>query len=684
MIRQPSAEQQQIIDAVIANQNVMCSSVAGAGKTTTVLFLAALLPNKNILQVTYNRALKLEVDAKRIKENLENLTIKTFNGLAYEYYSKIGFNDMGVRKIVTDNLPLLSEMSYDIIIIDESQDMTKVLFDLMKKYLRDMPQPDIPVILVVIGDHNQAVYEFKGADKRYLTLSNPIWFNNNYANLLLRTSYRVTNQIASFVNTFMLGQKRIIAMRDGPPIQYIIKNAYKGIVDIFNLIDAQLKDLNSQIYPGDIFILMPSVRCMKSKKSPAAMLENRLVLAGHSVFVPLSDDSQINDSITAGKILFSTFHQAKGRERKLVVIMGFDNSYFKYYARDANSAICPETLYVAATRAINQLIILDSSGQNGILPFMTQHRHIGHANVPFVNMIGYNSPAAATSAEMEFSKTSVVELVRHISTDILIEITNIIDGGEQLFERTLVNGAVTIPMMGEHCKEEVCDLTGVAIPMIHEYLAKKMVGCKILDDLKSAELYFKTINLDLSYNENPRDIKDFLRIATIYHFYNTGLLFKVKQIPTSYGWVTKEETVKFLKNMETVTIPAKYEMRIGNMIDENGCNYYSYVSDGREIRISGIVDLVNVDTLYEIKCVGEISIEHKLQLLVYCFIWIKSYNWRPDRKFKLLNIRTGECFTIILNEGNIAKIENILGLLVKNKYINKNKIDDEEFISNHR
>jgi len=679
MINNPSHEQSQIIAAVANNQHVMCSSVAGAGKTTTVLFIAKNLKHKNILQVTYNRALKIEVDAKREKANLHNLTIKTFNGLAYEYYSRIGFTDVGVKQIIEHDLPLINDYSYDIIIIDECQDMTGILYQLMKKYLYDMPKKS-PPILVIIGDHNQAVYEFKGADKRYLTLANEIWFKKNYTALYLRTSYRVTRQIATFINTFMLKEQRILACRDGPPVDYIIKGAWDGVAEIFKIIDATLKDLSSQIYPGDIFILMPSVRVMKSKHSPAANLENKLVLANYSVFVPLTDDSNINDSVTEGKILFSTFHQAKGRERKMVIILGFDNSYFKFYARDSNPLKCPETLYVAATRAIQRLIILDSPYVYGPLPFLDQYKHIGNKKVTCVNLIGsnYQHNIAHTAAET-FSMTTVVDLVRHISESNLLEITKIVD--DNVFIKTTVENATTITMVSEYFKEEVCDLTGIAIPAIHEYLAsKENKRCKILDSLDFSGDDDKLINIDLSFNDNPKTIKDFLRIATLYHYKTTGLLFKVKQIPTSYNWVSKEETAKFLKNMEHIKIPANYEVAIGNTYDDKNRSCYIYNYEGRIIKIYGIVDLINADALYEIKCVNELTIEHKMQLIVYCYIWINSYNYNKNRNFKLLNIRTGECYTINLTVETVEKIERIVGLLIKNKYTNKNKLTDEEFI----
>jgi hypothetical protein len=337
---------------------------------------------------------------------------------------------------------------------------------------------------------------------------------------------------------------------------------------------------------------------------------------------------------------------------------------------------------VAATRAIQRLIILDSPYVYGPLPFLDQYKHIGNKKVTCVNLIGSNYPhnIAHTAAET-FSMTTVVDLVRHISESNLLEITKIVD--DNVFIKTTVENATTITMVSEYFKEEVCDLTGIAIPAIHEYLAsKENKRCKILDSLDFSGDDDKLINIDLSFNEDPKTIKDFLRIATLYHYKTTGLLFKVKQIPTSYNWVSKEETAKFLKNMEHIKIPANYEVAIGNTYDDRNRSCYIYNYEGRIIKIYGIVDLINADALYEIKCVNELTIEHKMQLIVYCYIWINSYNYNKNRNFKLLNIRTGECYTINLTAETVEKIERIVGLLIKNKYTIKNKLTDEEFLIN--
>jgi superfamily I DNA/RNA helicase len=70
-------------------------------------------------------------------------------------------------------------------------------------------------------------------------------------------------------------------------------------------------------------------------------LENSFAEKGIPVFVPSNDDSGIVDNLAASKVVFSTYHQAKGLERKVVVVFGFNADYFKYFAKESDPLRCP-------------------------------------------------------------------------------------------------------------------------------------------------------------------------------------------------------------------------------------------------------------------------------------------------------------------------------------------------------
>jgi hypothetical protein len=77
--------------------------------------------------------------------------------------------------------------------------------------------------------------------------------------------------------------------------------------------------------------------------------------------------------------------------------------------------------------------------------------------------------------------------------------------------------------------------------------------------------------------------------------------------------------------------------------------------------------------------VDNISIDHKLQLILYSWLWKNSdlYKDNGNKNFKLLNIRTGE---LLLLTSDNYKISQIVELILANKFVKKQILKDDEFI----
>ena len=69
--------------------------------------------------------------------------------------------------------------------------------------------------------------------------------------------------------------------------------------------------------------MAPSVR-KGEHKSPVTNCVD-LASSKHKIpfYVPLNDDEKINEQNIQNKIIVCTFHQAKGRERKVAIIFNF-------------------------------------------------------------------------------------------------------------------------------------------------------------------------------------------------------------------------------------------------------------------------------------------------------------------------------------------------------------------------
>ena len=136
---------------------------------------------------------------------------------------------------------------------------------------------------------------------------------------------------------------RIISKKKGSKPRYVIGGFNSAIREIFYYL---------KLYePDDIFVLSPSVR----NQSQCKKIANYMSKKKKPVYVPNSDDEMIKSDVLKGKICFSTFHQVKGLERKVIIIINFDSSYFTYYGKDLNDKIFPNILYVASTRSLEKI-----------------------------------------------------------------------------------------------------------------------------------------------------------------------------------------------------------------------------------------------------------------------------------------------------------------------------------------
>jgi superfamily I DNA/RNA helicase len=202
-----SNEQQYILDRAKEGSNIIVDSVAGTGKTTIILSLAQQMPDKTITLITYNASLKFEVREKVEALELTNIKVHTYHSLAKGYYSSNAHEDRGLKDVVIKNLPPKYKlMDIDILVVDEVQDMTITYFKLLVKYLKDLGKA---IQLIILGDYMQGLYDFKGADTRFLTLGEKIWEKHpnlrtcDFEKCKMKTSYRITQPICDFINNVM-------------------------------------------------------------------------------------------------------------------------------------------------------------------------------------------------------------------------------------------------------------------------------------------------------------------------------------------------------------------------------------------------------------------------------------------------------------------------------------------------
>ena len=707
----PSEEQLFIFQNILENKNVIVDAIAGAGKSSTIIAIAERLPNLSFLQITYNSMLRKEFKEKLKVLCLTNIEVHTFHSLAVKYFQSNAFTDTVLREILYNKLqPQTVISNFDIVILDECQDMTPLYYHFINYVFDFLPRQSLQ--LLILGDFMQCLYEFKGADSRFLTLADKLWSKctalktSNFTQCSLTTSYRITNQMAQFINHAMLDEPRIKACRDGTPVIYI-RNTRSNIEKI--VIYHIKRILEEGDLPSDIFILGSSVRGVSSN---IRKLENVLVESGIPCHVPMLESDKIDDRVINGKVVFSTFHTVKGRQRKYVFVLGFDSSYFQIYSRNIPRTICPNTLYVACTRATHKLYLLESAqyATDKPLPFLKLSHHDmietdyidfkGNPQTIFYDKINQESVKDKPTTFqinitdlIRFIPESVLESITPIVTKIFFKVSHMSNNSKEYPIQP--NDIPSIVNLSNDMYEDVSDLNGIAIPCIFydKFYNKNDTSSlyKLIEmymkDLKTNEYsYLKSRFLEL--NKQCTSIADYLYMSNFLLSCQEKLYFKLKQIEqTDYSWLEEDTVNKLTELLYTLLGNDEYLYQEKTIIDYSMENEHvvfdSVLADigpvsNVKYRFKARIDFVTAHSIWEMKCTSQLSIEHMLQVVFYAWIWKLLY---PDqeKKFILFNIKTGEMMQL-LDDVDVSVLSSIIIQLIKGKYEQSVPLDETTFL----
>lgn len=718
-----SEEQIDICNHIKCGKNVIVDSIAGSGKSTTIIHIANELPSKRFLHITYNSMLRKEFKQKIQSLKINNVEVHTYHSLAVKYFVPNAHTDTGIREILAMKIePMLNIPHFDVMVIDECQDMTK-LYYLFLRYVYGFIriEHNVNPQLLFLGDYMQCLYEFKGADWRFLTMADKIWQTNHHSidsfvRCSLKTSYRITNQMASFVNNVMLGEKRMNACREGNPVTYIRNTRFYLEKIIIHHIQRMLSEGD---LPSDIFILAPSV---KGTFSNVRRLENALVESGIPCHVPMLENERITDErVIEGKIVFSTFHSVKGRQRKHVFVMNFDNSYFKYNARNLSPLVCPNTLYVATTRATHKLYLLEINQKITDRPLdflkmghhqMTREEYMDFKGAPqstfYEESIDLKN-TKETNKKIPTRYVTPTDLIKFIPDDTLelimplVKKILVVDNTTSSKSFNEID-VPTVVLLKNGLYEDVCDLNGIAIPTIYcdhilsktgvDSTQKPNILWKFIENINkqfkdNEYVFLKKIFNNLSpHCKNP---SDYLHMANIFVAFQEKLYFKLNQIDDDeYNWLT-DEMVRdcnermdiFIDNDPNDEIESFENTFIHSSNEEKHKHIDEILSPllttNEKYRFTARLDLITRKRIWELKFVKELTIEHFLQFIIYDFLWRAVHRDSDEnaKEFKLLNVRNGEMYSL---NANMEELTEIIALLIKGKFESNNPLNDEEFL----
>jgi hypothetical protein len=200
---------------------------------------------------------------------------------------------------------------------------------------------------------------------------------------------------------------------------------------------------------------------------------------------------------------------------------------------------------------------------------------------------------------------------------------------------------------------------------IHEVVGREIIQQKLYNRsfCKELETEFQALPRKCAHT------RDFLYLSNMLIALQEQFTFKFRQIlSNNYTWITPATTRQCYKIMSdafgfasaaaVVAAPEEEEApappMLAPMLSMEETIIIAKNDDAHAkidallqhhqiplLRLTARVDLITEDTIWELKCTSNISVEHLMQVVIYAWIWRVALEREP-REFKILNIKTGE------------------------------------------
>ncbi|KAF6526804.1 hypothetical protein HZS61_009848 [Fusarium oxysporum f. sp. conglutinans] len=580
-------------------------------------------------------------------------------------------------------LPRWTSTPFDIIVLDEFQDCNPETLWLVECFVRanNLRKGGQPARIVVLGDERQSIYRFRGADPRYLTLAPEVLGLISpypFAEVQLGNSFRLSSSTVQFINRVFLGGEQYISSS---------KRGTKPIVLRCNIWDSlalarAISPLVKRYKPENCVIIAPSVRT----RGPLQELTNALTqVYDLPIHVPPDEETPLNDKVINGKLCISTIHQFKGRERKLVILLGIDASYFEFFGRDLPDDSCPNEVFVALTRSLQQLVLVHND-EGKMMPCVSLDSLYDTAKI--VNLTTRRTkipqpdlPGRPLELGLMLPKScGAREITRYVQGDAL----------DKIVERHLHVDRIAPPLpRHEHINirnvvpsdlkrgfyESVSDINGLVIAAALELATAGTL--RSLGRPSKGEV-------DATLPKCPEKLVAWLcRKACEYEASLSGYLPRVIQMKDhKYDWIKPEDLSLARRRLDSELVGSARKLDFEVEMQQQ------FYIDGQETQLCGRADIVNNSatesndnmdnrTIWEIKFVSSLSNEHVIQACVYAYLSGSESGKLP--RIILYNVRDGDKREIIPRHGIEGLIQLITSVL-RLRYTSKGEMTYEEFI----
>ncbi|KAH0490938.1 hypothetical protein TgHK011_002384 [Trichoderma gracile] len=680
------AEGQQKVVKLCLENNVVVSARPGSGKTATAEAIVAAYPHLRVAVLCYSKGLQL--DTQRRLNKYPNVEAMTFHKMARLLFGVPLHEDITLSQEIQNaltlkKLPQGQFEPFDIIVLDEFQDCTELIFKLVNIFLRanEAKRGGQPVRLVVLGDERQSIFQFLGADYRYLTaapeLLGPLspW---HFVELPLDQSFRLSKETVQFINdAFLGGEAYISSSKSGPKPIVLVCNPF----DKYTLAK-ELLPLIERYGAKNTAIIAPAIRNNKPLRNLANILVEKF---GVPIAEPTDDEGPLKDDVIKGKMCISTIHQFKGRERDLVIVLGIDASFFKYAGRHLPDDRCPNEAFVALTRAVEQLVLIHDVRKKP-MPFVDLDALYETADVIILKgadskITAPDNPGRPVEYGLSLPKLiGVSDIARHARGDYL----------EKIIQRELVVHEVFPSLPGDqHLKlretvvsdakrrfrEAISDINGLVVVAAFEHDITGEISMVRSNREGNEE------NLPTSSEEQ---IPWLCRQACLYLATASGWRPRLVQLKDhAFDWIEPKHLSIARDRLHDVLGSLALNLRFEVPFNQ------TLSLDGEETQLLGRADAVAVsypsksgemevvESVWEIKFVSQLSNAHIVQACTYAYLSASESGQIP--RTILYNVRDGQKLEITPRHG-LEGLRRLIESVLRLKYTTVDEMEDKAFM----
>lgn len=246
IIKDLSTEQMEVISDG-KSDHILVSAGPGSGKTRVLVHkVASLLLMEDIrpeqfLMLTFSRPAALEFKSRLyqlVGKMAYDIDIFTYHGFAFQLLGRLGSLERAdsilptateaieKREITQDRL-----LSKSVMVVDEFQDVSEKEY----RFMTAIADNAGSIRIIVVGDDDQNIYEFRGANLQYLR---EFAKRPNAKTYFLTTNYRAKQNLLQFSNRFL--STHLTGERMKRDIELVAHQKDNGLIEIVHYYGQQL------------------------------------------------------------------------------------------------------------------------------------------------------------------------------------------------------------------------------------------------------------------------------------------------------------------------------------------------------------------------------------------------------------------------------------------------------------